>query len=125
MTRRLSWVLFVVASLGISGCALLLVGAGAAGGYAIGKDSVKNVLDLSNDHVYEQSLAVAKEMGAVTLEDRVHGRIKADVQNVNVTITIKPLTKRTVELKVQARSDLWMPKVDTAQEVYTKIIEHL
>ena len=111
-------------SLALSGCAALLVGAGVAGGYAISRDSVRNAFDLSPDHVFEQSLAVAKEMGAVELQDRVHGKIKAKVRQANITITVRPLTKRTVELKVQGRSEFWMPEVDTAQDVYTKIVEH-
>ena len=118
-------VALMVACLGLSGCALLLVGAGAAGGYAISKDSVQNVFDLSQDHVYDQSLAVVKEMGAVKVEDRLHGLIKAEVQEVHMTVTVKPLTKRTVELKVRGHSDLWMPKVDVAQEVFNKIAERL
>jgi hypothetical protein len=125
VSRRLPAIVLAAVSLGLSGCALLLVGAGVAGGYAISKDSVRNLFDLPKAHVYEQSLAVAKELGAVTLEDRVHGRINAQVQDINVTITVRPLTQRTVELKVKARNDLLMPKVDTAQEVYSKIIERL
>ena len=123
--RTLRLVLLVAASLGVSGCALLLVGAGAAGGYAISKDSVKNVFDLPSEHVYDQSLAVAKEMGVVKLDDRSHGLLKAEVQDVDVTITVKPLTKKTIELKVRGRNHLWMPKVDVAQEVYNKIVERL
>ena len=108
-----------------SGCAFLLLGAGAAGGYAISKDSVKNVFDLPQDQVYEQSLVTAKEMGLVKFEDRVNGRIKAEIQEADVTITVKPLTRRTVELNVRARDKFVVPKVDIAQEVYTKIIERL
>jgi len=35
------------------------------------------------------------------------------------------LTKKTVQLVVQGRNDFLMPKVDVAQEVYTKILERL
>ncbi len=104
---------------------MLLVGAGVAGGYAISKDSVRNLFDLPKEHLYDKSLAVANTMGLVTLEDRVHGVIKADIQDANVTITVRPVTKRTVELKVKARNDLLFPKVDTAQDVYSKIVERL
>ena len=109
----------------LSGCALFLVGAGVAGGYAISKDSVRNVFDLSGSQLYDKSLAVAKELGAVTLEDHVHRLIKANVEGVNITISIKQLTKRTVELRVQGRNRWLMPKVDVAQAVYSKIIEGL
>jgi len=121
------WLVTALASvsLAMSGCALLLVGAGAAGGYAISKDSVKNTYDLSHAFVYQQSLVVAKEMGLVTVEDHTHGLIRAKVQDANVTITVKQLTKRTVELRVKARNALLMPEVDVAQAVYNKINERL
>ena len=121
--RRVWVVILTATSLCVSGCAALLVGAGVAGGYAISKDSVRNTFDLPKDLVYDQSYAVAKEMGTVTVEDRAHGLIKAKIQDVNVTITIKPLTKKSVQLIVKGRNNFLMPKVDVAQEVYTKIIE--
>lgn len=107
-------------SVGLCGCPLVLVGAGAAGGYAIGKDSVENHYERSADHVYRHSLAVAKEMGRVTLDDRDRGVIKAEINEAHVTITVKKMTPRTVELKVKARGAM-MPKVEVAQEVYNKI----
>lgn len=112
-------------SLGLSGCAVLWLGAGAAGGYAIGKDSVRNQFDLSKEFVYQQSLAVSKQMGLVTLEDAAHGQIRLKIGDTNVTITVKPLTKKTVELNVKARNQLLMPQVDVAQAVYNQIIERL
>ena len=107
----------------LSGCAILLIGAGAAGGYAISKDSVKNSFDLSQGHVYRQALAVAKQMGNVTLEDEKHGFLRANINDAVVTITVKQITKKTVELKVKARNV--MPKIEVAQEVYNKIASRL
>ncbi len=123
--RKMTGILFVVGSLALSGCAAVLVGAGAAGGYALSKDSVKNNFDMSRDRVYKQSLGVAKEMGQVTLEDSKNGRIEAKVRDVDVIITVKPLTKKTVELKVSGRNKIKMPAMDVAQEVYNKIAERL
>ena len=117
--------MFCVVSLALSGCAAILLGAGAAGGYALSRDSVKNHFDLSQDRVYKTSLKVAKEMGQTTLEDGKNGKIEAKVKDVDITITVKPLTKKTVELKVRGRNQFKMPAVDVAQEVYTKIVEHL
>ena len=125
MRSKIAAALLLTGSLGLSGCALFLIGAGAAGGYAISKDSVKNDYDLPMDRVYRESLGVVKEMGQVTLEDPKRGLIKAQVNDINVTITVKPLTRRTVELKVKARSDLLMPKVETAQEIYNRIASRL
>ena len=112
-------------SIGLSGCALALVGAGAAGGYAIGRDSVTDHFDLSSDRVYEESLKVAERMGLVKLQDETNGLIKATIDDANVTITVTPLTEKTVELSVKARDRLLLPKVSVAQEVYTQIAEGL
>lgn len=116
---------FVCLALAFSGCAAVLVGAGVAGGYAISKDSVKDHFDISKDRVFKTSLSVAKDMGQVTLEDSKNGLIKAQAKEVDITITVKQLTKKTVELKVKGRNKFKMPAVDVAQEVYTKIVEKL
>jgi hypothetical protein len=117
--------LLAVACLGLTGCPLLWLGAGVAGGYAISKDSVRNQFDLSKDVVFQRSLDVAKEMGFVTLEDRARGIIELKVQDANVKITVSQLTRKTVELRVRARNSLLMPEIDVAQAVYNKIIEKL
>jgi len=116
--------LLVCLCLGTSGCAVLLLGAGAAGGYAIGKDSVKNHYDLSQDRVFRQALGAVKEVGQILEEDSAHGVIRAMVRETSVTITVKPLTKKTVELKVKARKAL-MPDIEVAQQIYNKIDSRL
>jgi hypothetical protein len=110
---------------GLSGCAALLVGAGAAGGYAIGKDSIKNHFDLPMSHVYQVSREVIGEVGLVTLEDEQRGLIKASVEGTNVTLTVKRVSEKAVELKVKARSKFLIPRIDTAQTVYNRIIQRL
>lgn len=125
MSGKLSVVVLTVLSLGLCGCPLALVGAGMAGGYAISKDSVSNTYDLPRDVVYRASLSTIKEMGQVLVEDARHGLIRAKVGDVNVMMTVTPMTKRAVELKVKARNALLMPSLDIAQEVYNKINERL
>ena len=110
---------------GLSGCAVLLVGAGAAGGYAIGKDSVKNLFDLPADTVFRASREAVSEQGLITVEDARNGLLKATVEGATVTVTVKPVTKKTVELRVKARDHVLVPKVDVAQAIYTKILERL
>jgi len=117
--------LLAVAAFSLSGCALLLLGAGATAGYAVSKDSVRNHFDLSREFVFNQSLAVAKQMGMVSVEDPAHGLIRMNVGEANVTITVKPVTKKTVELKVKARNQLLMPQLGVAHQVYNKILERL
>ena len=123
--RRVGVLALAIASLGLCGCPVVLVGAGAAAGYAISKDSVRNTFDLAPQAVYQRSLTVANDMGLVTLQDEKHRMIKVKIQDATVTITVKPLTQHSVELKVQARNSFLMPEVDTAQAVYNKIIEKL
>ena len=108
-----------------AGCAPILIGAGAVGGYAISKDSISNTFDLSMDHVYDISRQVAEKEGLVTLADAKRGLIRTQVPGAKVTITIRRLTSRTVELKVKARNDAWLPKIDIAQSVYNQIVERL
>ncbi len=109
----------------LSGCAPVLIGAGVAGGYAISKDSIKNTFDLPQSHVFRVSQDVINEVGLATVEDERRGLLKATVQGVNVTVTVKPLSKQTVELKVKARNNLLLPEIDVAQSVYNRIIERL
>ena len=121
--RATGIVLLAAVWLGLSGCAAVLIGAGVAGGYAISEDSVKNQFDVSRDHLFKKGLSVAKKMGQVTTEDKKNGLIKAKIKEADVTITVKSLTPKTVELEVKARNKFKMPAVDIAQEVYTGIVE--
>jgi hypothetical protein len=125
MKHRWALALLVVSSLSLSGCPLLLIGAGAAGGYAVGRDSVRNQFEISKDHLYQQSLSASKELGFILSDDAAGGVIKLKIQNTTVTITVKPVTQRAVELRVKARNNLLMPEVDVAQQVYNTIIKRL
>ena len=111
---------------GLGGCAALLVGGGAVGGYALlSRDAVWNEFDLPKERIYRESLAVIEELGMVTTADEAHGIIEAKVDDANVTVTVTELTRRTVQLKVKARSPLKMPAIDVAQRTYNAIIERL
>lgn len=109
----------------LNGCAVLLVGAGAAGGYSVSRDSVIAHYDLSKDHIFRRSLYVAREHGQVGLEDPKHGLIELlTPEGVKVRISVKQLTPKTVELRVKARKNM-LPKVDVAQEIFNKITQGL
>lgn len=115
-----------VAILAVSGgCAPVLIGAGAVGGYAISKDSISNSFDLSFGHVYHISHQTMAQVGFITQADEQRGIIKGTVPGANVTITVKRLTSRTVQLQVKARNDVLLPKIDIAQSIYNQIAEKL
>ena len=122
--RRVRAALLLGAGICLSGCAVLLVGAGAAGGYAISKDSIRNDFDMSASHLFRISRDVVKEAGLITAEDERRGLITAMVEGADVTVTVKPVSHKTVELKVRARQML-LPKIDVAQAVYNRILERL
>jgi hypothetical protein len=112
------------AVLSLSGCAALLIGAGAAGGYAISKDSVTNHFDLPASHLFRLSRDVVEQVGLITVEDERRGLIKATVEGADVTVTVKPVSPKTVALKVRARQML-LPKIDVAQTLYNRILDRL
>ena len=124
MTRQ-RVVLLAILSLGLGGCPLILVGTGVVGGYAISNDSIRNQFDLPKDQIFRQSSAVAHAVGFVTAEDDKRGLITLKIGDTSVTITVKPMTKHSVELKVKARNQVFLPQIDIAQSVYNKIIEKL
>ena len=113
-----SWVLSA------SGCAVILLGAGAAGGYAISKDHVQGDTDRPFARVWDESLSAAHKEGVVNLQDRTHGKIEANVENAVVKITVDQLTDRTVRLIVSARK-YGMPSQATAQKLFVKIWDRL
>jgi hypothetical protein len=129
MTQNTSprWWVAVLLLLGAhaAGCAPVLIGAGAVGGYLISKDSIQNSFDLPASMIFEASRAVLEEEGLIKSADKDKGYLKATVQGANIVVTVKSVTRRTVSLKVQARTDLFVPKIDIAQGIYTKINDRL
>ena len=123
--RSVIWPVLLFVVTGLSGCALLLVGAGATAGYAISRDSVKKLFDLPPDTVFRAARDVIAEEGAISIEDSRNGIIKATTTGAKVTATVKQVTKRTVELKIQARDSYLFPKVDIAQGIFVKIMQRL
>mgnify|MGYP001610969230 FL=1 len=109
----------------VCGCAPLLLGAGAAGGYAISRDSIKNTFEVSETHLYQVSREVIGDVGFVTTEDARRGLIQATVEGATVTISVTPASDHRTELKVKARNKLPMPKIRVAQDVYNRIVNRL
>ena len=109
----------------LSGCALLLIGGGAAGGYAISKDEVVGAVDAKEDKVYRAAIDVAKDKGIIKMEDETHKKIEAEVNGATVKIYVTRITEKAVQLKVEARNKYKMPKIEIAQDVYTSILKRV
>ncbi len=109
-----------------SGCVLLLVGAGAAGGYAVSKDEIEGLNDASRDKVWSAAHDVIKSEGMITLESKDTGEIKAIVDASDVEIHIDQATPKTVRTRIKARKTKGLfPDIDLAQSLYTKVFRKL
>lgn len=108
----------------LSGCAVLLLGGGAAGGYAISKDSIEGVVDGRKDRIYKKALESVRSKGLVKTQNQELGEIEALVQESTVKVKIEQVTERSVKLRVSARKYKF-PRIKIAQEVYTDIIKRV
>ena len=116
-------ILMSVVSPAFNGCALFLVSAGAAGGYAISKDSIEGEVHSSMGSVYNASIDAIKSKGTIRQEDKEHGKIEGIFGNdVTVKIELTQASSKSVKVKVEARKRL-LPNIEVAQEVYTAIIK--
>lgn len=110
----------------LPGCALFLVGAGAAGGYAISKDTIEGHTEKPLDRVYQASREVLMEDGFIKKEDRGGGKIEGEVNKSVVDIRLKQVTERTVRIRVRVRKAYkLLPDAGLANELYNKLIKKL
>ncbi len=117
-------VILLTAGICFSGCALFLLGAGAAGGYAISKDEIEGMTDTSYDKIWKATKDVLRADGVTTLEDRTHGLIKGLVDSSDVEARLDQVTSKTVRLRLKARKTKGVfPDIKLAQSLYTKIIK--
>lgn len=119
-------IIVVLFSLFLSGCAAVLVGAGAAGGYAIGPDYVQGETDKDFSGIYNSALDIAGIMGIVQSKysSSTVGKIRAKVENSSLEISMERLTRHTLRLKVKSRKNL-MPNIALAQKVYNNILQRV
>ena len=108
----------------VLGCAPLILGAavGAAGGYAVSKDTVQGETDKSYQSIWDSAMLVAKIRGKLKQQDQGRGYIYVESESGRVWIRLIRLTRATTRLKVSARH-YHMPNLSLAQELYTKIMD--
>ncbi len=111
----------LVFSLSTAGCApILLVGAGAAAGYAVSRNSVTVDLDKPRETVWRACLEETKRFGTIKQQDQANGRIDAQIQKTDVVITLEQLTAATVRVVIRARKNL-LPQLELAQRLGVNI----
>ncbi len=123
--------LFLVVMLSLmpyfSGCALFLIGAGAAGGYAvIGEDEVESNHDLSFQRVWDASRRTVMEKGVIISENKATGYIEAKIEDSDVKVNIEQVTQKSVRLRIKARRGKGVfPHIEQAQNLHVIIMQKL
>ena len=109
-----------------TGCAALFLaaGAGAVGGYAVSRDTFEGVTAKSQEEIWDAAKRVMSIMGSVEEDNRHNGQMVARINGAAVTLTLFPVNLTTTKIRIKARKGIF-PRIGTAQEVYTKIINQL
>ncbi len=89
-----------------------------------GKDSVEKDFNLSRDDMYRACLAVLKDSGTVSKEDRIAYVITAEVGGAKITVRLEEKSSRATQVTVSARKYL-LPRPETANGILYKISEKL
>ncbi len=105
----------------LAGVAVLPVGIAAT---FAAKDSAQQEFTSSFENAYDASLAVLRQKGRVTKEDRPGGIINGQVDSAQVTVKVSKKTAKTTEVVVSARKYL-LPKPKIAGGVIYEISERL
>lgn len=109
-----------------SGCAIFLLGAGAAGGVAISKDTIEGHFDKKMDQVWKAAREVLMHEGFIRLEDKPHSFLEGEVRKSTVKIELLQVSEKTVRIRVKARKGHnLLPDPDLANQLYNKIFHKL
>jgi|GEM_PF-679843 len=108
--------LAAAAVLALSGCAPVLIAAGAVVGYGVSRDSV--ILDMEHppETAWKAAMEEIKSVGTIKREDPNLRRVDAQVEGIDVVVTVKSLTSSTTRVVVRARKYL-LPKQLLAQRI--------
>lgn len=110
----------------LNGCVIFALGAGAAGGYAISRDTLEGFSDKSLDQVWNVGREVLGGQGLVTLEDKTHGRIEAKIDDSKVRLDISQVSPKSVRMQVKARKFSNMfPDMRLSERTFTLMMNEL
>lgn len=105
-----------------SGCVVLALGAGAAGGYAISKDEIEGFSDRSLEQTWRTAYEVFKKEGAIETADKEHAKIEALINESKVNFTAEQVSPKSVRFVIQARKAMNLfPDIKLAQDLHQKI----
>ena len=115
-----------------NGCATVLVGLGALGGYAISEDELEGIYTVNRDEVFRICKEVALDWSNDVLEDEHQTELIATSETRRIWIRIESLTQDTTRIRVKARkygfrdinkvNTYTLPDIKTAQFVFERIV---
>lgn len=109
----------------LSGCIYLVAGGiGALGGYVISPDTVEGYVGKDAVDVWRAAVEIVSIMGTIQEENQDSGLLRARIVNTEVTVLVYEMSPTTTRMMVKARK-YHLPRIKTAQDVYTKIITYL
>jgi len=120
--KKLLSLALISSLLSFSGCALLLIGGAATGGYALSTDSAEGIVDHKYSQVWDAVEKVFNEKGIVTLQDEKHGRLEAEVDGIAMKAYLDRVGKDSSKLKISGRKN-FLPKAKQAEEIFVKILQ--
>lgn len=106
-------------------CVPVLVGTGVVAGYTLSNDSAIGEVKCDYRTLWDVTMDKLETMKAeISNADESKGLIKAKVYDTDVTIKINMINSSVQKLKIAARKYL-LPKPQTAQKIFVKIIQDL
>ncbi len=112
----------VILAFSAGGCVILAAGAaGVVGGYVVSPDTVEGSTSRAFEDVWRAAKEITGIMGRVVEENTAQGVLVAEINAARVTVTMVSINASTTKISVKVRK-AFMPKIDLAQDVYTKIL---
>lgn len=90
----------------------------------ISPDTVEGYVGRDAVDVWQAAVEIVSIMGTIQEENQESGLLRARIVNTEVTILIYEMRPLTTRMIVKARK-YHLPRIKTAQDVYTKIITYL
>ena len=123
----LRWTLSLMVIIGFTGCVaapIVLIGAGAVGGYAISRDTFEGNTNKTQEELWDASNKILSIMGSVESSDRKRDELSGHVNGATVWITVVPVNFSTTKLRIKARKNL-LPAIGIAQDVNAKVLSQI
>lgn len=126
MNRNLGIAVLLLGALLFSGCVVLALGAGAAGGYAISRDEIEGFSERSLDQTWRAAYELFNRDGAVESADKERAKIEAIINESKVNFSAEQVSPRSVRFVIQARRNMNLfPDIKLAQSLHQKMMKEL